>query len=286
LPETLLEAFQRASARRPDPGKMPGKTLTFVPSKGGAGVTTIATNFALALTKESGGRVVVVDLDFERGEVALGLGMTAAFSVLDGMLNPDRLDKEFLSTLLLKHSSGLAVLAAPEQYQVARAAVEGAAKLFRILREEFDYVVVDAATCPGDIQDILFTAPGRIYLVTETSFPALRNAHRLISYLSEKDRGRDLEIVLNRFNSRHGGVDEKSATKALARPVNWKIPNAYEAARAAEDAGVPLAMEDSPITRVLVQMAKSACGKPLIPEKKAGKMFSFFPAKVLSAQES
>ena len=50
LPETLLEAFQRASARRPDPGKIPGKTLTFVPSKGGAGVTTIATNFALALT--------------------------------------------------------------------------------------------------------------------------------------------------------------------------------------------------------------------------------------------
>jgi len=284
LPDSVSEAFARASGRRPSREKALGKTLIFMPSKGGVGVTTIAANFALALTKESAARVVVVDLDFERGEVALGLGMTAAFSVVDALENPDRLDREFLSTLLLRHSSGLAVLAAPEEYTAVRPAAAGADRLFTILREEFDYVVVDAATCPRDIQDILFEAAGTIYLVTETTFPALRNAHRLISFLSAKDRSRELEVVLNRFNSRHGGADENSATKALGRPVNWRIPNGYEAARAAEDAGIPLAMEDSPITRVLVQMARSACGKPPETEAKAGRRFSFFGSKMLSAQ--
>jgi pilus assembly protein CpaE len=283
-PEVLIGAFERAAARRPEAGKTLGKTLTFIPSKGGSGATTIATNFAVALTKESGSKVVIVDLDIERGEVAAGLGMTASFSVLDGLMNPDRLDREFLATLLLRHTSGLAVLGAPERYQVSRATVEGADKLFAILREEFDYVVVDAAACRGELQDILFALPGTIYLVTETSFPALRNAHRLLSYLSEKDRSRDVEIVLNRFDSRHGAVNERSATKTLARPVNWKIPNSYEAARAAEDSGVPLAMEDSPIRRVLVEMARSTCGKPLTPEKKAGKKFSFFPPKITLTQ--
>ena len=63
-------------------------------------------------------------------------------------------------------------------------------------------------------------------------------------------------MVLNRFNSRNGDIDEKSATKALGAAGELENPNCYAAARAAQDNGVPLAMEDSPITRVLVQMAK------------------------------
>jgi pilus assembly protein CpaE len=124
-----------------------------VPSKGGVGVTTIALNFALALTKESGAKVVVVDLDFELGEIALGLGMTATFSVVDALLNPARLDKEFLSTLLLRHSSGLAVLASPEEYNFFHIPRSKGRQVVQILREEFDYVVVDAGTCHSHVQE-------------------------------------------------------------------------------------------------------------------------------------
>jgi len=281
LPETLGEAFTRASARRPNQAKALGRTLVFVPSKGGVGVTTIALNFALALTKESGAKVVVVDLDFELGEIALGLGMTATFSVVDALLNPDRLDKEFLSTLLLRHSSGLAVLASAEEYNFFHSAVEGADKLFQILRQEFTYVIVDAGTCHSHVQEAVFKVADTFYLVAEMTFPSLRNAHRIVSFLSTKDKSRGLEVVMNRFASRHGGIDEKSATKALGRPINWRIPNAYAAARAAQDSGVPLAMENSPITRVLVQMAKAACGKPLSTQKEAGKGLSFFRSRAL-----
>ena len=284
LPEVVTEAFARASARHNSRAESLAKILVFVPSKGGVGVTTIAANFALALTKESGARVAVVDMDFEMGEIALGLGMKATFSITDALLNPARLDREFLSTLLLRHSSGLAVLASPEEYNTFHCPAESPEKLFRVLRQEFDYIVVDAATCDSHMQDILFESAGTIYLVTEMTLPSLRNAHRLIAFLSSKGRSRGLEIVLNRFNSRHGSINENSVTKALARPINWKIPNAYEAARAAEDSGVPLAMEDSPITRVLAQMAKAACGKPFSVEKKSGGMFGgLFGSKALSA---
>ena len=97
-------------------------------------------------------------------------------------------------------------------------------------------MVVDTGTCHGHIQEALFGMADKLYLVTEMTFPALRNAHRLISYLSARDGSRKLEVVLNRFNSRHGEIDENSATKALGRPVNWRIPNAYAAARAARTA--------------------------------------------------
>jgi pilus assembly protein CpaE len=277
LPETVGEAFARTSSRRPEQEKCAGKVLVFAAAKGGVGVTTIALNFALALTKESGAKVVVVDMDFQLGEIAPGLGVTAIFSVVDALMNATRLDREFLASLLIRHGSGLAVLAAPEGYNFFHSAVdEGAKKLFRILREEFDYVVVDTGTCHGDIQEMLFGMADRLYLVTETTFAALRNAHRLISYLSARDGSRHLEVVVNRFNSRHGNIDGNSATKALTRPVNWSIPNTYAAVRAAQDNGVPLAMEDSPYTRVLVQMARAACGKAFPCTKKASHGFDLF----------
>ena len=228
----------------------------------------------------SGARVVVVDMDLHLGEIALGLGMSATFSIADALLNAERLDGDFLSTLLLRHSSGLAVLGSPEEYRFSHFYThEGASKLFRILREEFDYVVVDAGTSHGHLQEALFEAADKLYLITELTLPALRNAHRLISYLGTRDEKRCVEVVLNRYNSRQGDIDEQSAIKAIGRPVNWRIPNSYAAARAAQDNGVPLAMENSPITKALVQMARVACGKSPDVEKKAGLGFSFFGSK-------
>jgi len=277
LPEALDEAFIRTSSRRPNHAKAAGKMLVFVTTKGGVGVTTVAANFALALTKESGARVVVVDMDFQLGEIAACLGLTATFSVVDALMSAARLDRDFLATLLIRHASGLSVLGAPEDYKIFHSPVdEGANKLFRILRDEFDYVVVDAGSCHGNVQEMLFTLATTLYLVTETTFPALRNAHRLISYLTAKEGSRQLDVIVNRFNSRHSKIDESSATKALTRPVSWRIPNAYAAVRAAQDNGIPLALESSPFTRVVVQMARAACGKGLAVKSETSRGFDLF----------
>jgi pilus assembly protein CpaE len=285
LPGTVAEAFARTCSRRTGREKGNGKMLAFVPTRGGVGVTTIAANFALALVKASSAKVVIVDLNFQFGEVALGLGMTATFSIVDALVNAARLDREFLATLLVKHSSGLAILSSPEDYNIFHLAVDaGVDRLFQVLREEFDYVVVDTGTCHGVLQEKIFLHSDKLYLIAEMSLPSLRNAHRLIAFLSARDGSRALEVVLNRFNSRREEIDENSAAKALGRPISWRVPNDYAAARAAQDSGIPLAMADSPITRAFVQMARAACGKPLLPKKKAARGFGFFGSKSRPAQ--
>jgi Flp pilus assembly CpaE family ATPase len=57
--------------------------------------------------------------------------------------------------------------------------------------------------------------------------------------------------------------------------VDWKIPNDFSSVRTAENTGVPLAMKDSPISRIMSKMAVSICGKPL-QEKKARKLLGLF----------
>ena len=278
LPGTVAEALVRAYARVQEgrrQKKVFGKVLVFTGAKGGSGVTTLASNFALALAKEDCGKVVLVDLDLQLGDAALTLGMTAKFSILDAVRNEKRLDSDFLSSLLTIHPSGLEVLAAPDVYGSTGSLKDPAARVLSILRNDFAHVVIDAGSNFGGIHDSLVEAADTIYLVTQVNIPSLRNANRLISHFSTLMGARKLEVILNRFDARMNEIDEPSITKALTQPAAWKIPNDYASVRRAQNTGVPIVMEESPITRLLQEMARKACGKPLSPAKKK-KRFSLF----------
>ena len=261
-PAAFAEAFERASSRirAVSAERAPGKVAVFQGVKGGAGATMLATNFAVALTRDGAGRVVLVDMHPQLGEVALGLGLAPQFSVGDALGNAVRLDGDFLSTLLVRHESGLMVLASSDTYGVNRPLERGSEKLLRILRAEFDWVVVDAGPCCAGTPEVLFELADTIYLVAEASLPALRNARRLISWFAAKGRSAGIEIVMNRFNSRMVEIDEASALKALARCVDWKVPSDFVAVRGAQNLGVPLVNQDSPLARVICQMARAAAG--------------------------
>jgi pilus assembly protein CpaE len=269
LAKTLIDAVTRALTRREktQDSTSAGKLLMFVGAKGGSGVTTLATNFSIALTKQDAGKVVIVDMDLQLGEAALGLNLTSQFSVLDALRNEGRLDNDFLSSLLVRHTSGLSVLAAPEQYTPFNSLSSGVKKVFTILRRQFAFVVVDAGMAICNAEETLLDLADTIYVVTEASVPALRNAHRLLSYIAGRERSPHVEIIVNRFNGKEFAIDQNSTTKALGRPVDWKIPNDSPSVRTAENTGVPLAMKDSPISRVVDQMAVIASGKPAQSKK-------------------
>jgi pilus assembly protein CpaE len=276
-PSAITDALIRASARLMEvrrTKKVTGKALVFVGSKGGSGVTTIASNFALLLAKESGTKVALVDMDLYLGDAALNLGIKPQFTILDALQNEQRLDSHFLETLLFKHDSGLMVLAAPDVYASFPSSDEGAGKVLRLLQSTFDYVVVDAGDAIGHSGDALLSEADTIYLVTQVNIPALRNSHRLIPHLVGEGQNRKLEVVLNRFDSRLTDIDEAGIAKALGQPPKWKVPNDYVAVRRAQNTGTPLAMEDTVISRTLGEMARAMCGKSTAPAKK--KRFGLF----------
>jgi len=80
--------------------------------------------------------------------------------------------------------------------------------------------------------------------------------------------------VLNRYTHHALLFDDQQIAKALTRPALWKIPDDFATARRTLNTAVPVVLEDSPISRVIRQMARTACGLPANPEKKNG--FSLF----------
>lgn len=275
-PSTIAEALVRASVRRPaarPAKKTGGKILVFTGAKGGSGVTTVASNFAVSLAQESGQSTLLIDLGLPLGDAALDLGITAQFSTANALENFSRLDSNFLSKLLTKHSSGLSVLAAPDRYTPIQASSEAVERLLATSRQDFDYVVVDAGSNIGLTSRALFAGATTVYLVAQVSISELRNSNRLVSEFFAPN-GTKPEIVLNRFNPRSLGIDEDNITKALTLPASWKIPSDYPAVRQAQNTATPLALEDSPISRVIRQMARAACGLSAIQDKR--KRFSLF----------
>jgi pilus assembly protein CpaE len=273
---SIAEAMVRASVRRPTTHavkKPAGKLLVFAGAKGGSGVTTIASNFAVSLAQESRHKVVLIDLNLQLGDAALGLGLTPQYSTINALTNFNRLDSNYLSTLLVKHSSGLLVLAAPDRYSTVQITEEALDRLLYIARQEFDYVVIDAGSRFNSTGKTLFAAGSTVYLVLQVSVAELRNANRLISDVL-RPSGAKIEVVLNRYSARTLSIDEASITKALTMSPTWKVPGDYPAARDAQNTATPLVLEVSAIARAIRELSKSATGTNEAPEKK--KRFQLF----------
>jgi len=266
----MADALARASVRRPGARaarRRTGRLCVFLGTKGGCGVTTIASKFAVELAQESGQKTLLIDLGLPLGDAALNLGIVSEYSTDKAFEDYNRLDASFLSSLLTTHSSGLFLLAAPGEFPQTQPTIDAIDKLVTVARQNFDHVVVDAGSRLDLRGSALFDASATIYLVTQVGVSELRNSNRLISQLFA-NRGRRLQIVLNRFTPNALLFDERHITKALTRPVDWKIPNDVATARQTQSTTAPHAQKDSPILIAIRQMARKACGLPEIQEKK------------------
>jgi pilus assembly protein CpaE len=271
--EVMAEALVRATARRPvvvDTARAAGRQLAIMGAKGGAGTTMLACNLAVALAQEKKQKTLLIDLDLPLGDAALNLGIVTEFSTIDALEAADRLDARFLTQLLVKHSSGVWLLAAPGRFVRYEASEHAIERLMQVARQEFDNVVLDL----GSKLDLMGTAAYReastVYLVTQASIPELRNSNRLIAEFFSGPLPK-LEIVINRFESRTLGVSEEHINKALTKPAQWKLPNDYASVQKMQIHATPLVLEDSAITRQIKKMAKAITGQQdAAPAKKKG----------------
>jgi pilus assembly protein CpaE len=273
----MAEALSRVASRHPATRitqRNARKLFVFLGTKGGCGVTTIASNFAILLAQESAQTTLLIDLGLPLGDAAINLGIVHEYSTLNALQESSKLDATLLSSLLVRHNSGLYVLAAPgELFPQRHTPINAIDKLLAVVRQNFDYTVVDAGSRLDLMDTTLFEESAIIYLVTQVGVSELRNANRMISsYFAT--RGHTLQVVLNRYIHHSLGIDDEHISKALTRPPDWKIPNAYATTLRTWDTSTPVALIDSTISRAIRQMARNACGLPASPVKKKG--FFFF----------
>jgi Flp pilus assembly CpaE family ATPase len=131
--------------------------------------------------------------------------------------------RAFLSKLLVKHSTGVSVLAAPGKFPQFDATNEAIDRLLMVARQDFDNVVIDMGSRLDLMGTGLFKDGSTVYLVIQAGIAGLRNSNRLISQYFNTGIPK-LEIVLNRFEPRTMGVPKTRSPRLSPGRRSGRFP--------------------------------------------------------------
>jgi pilus assembly protein CpaE len=245
----LADSFHTALKRTVDrnrPAKdsaRTGATLSFFGTKGGVGTTTLAVNSAIDIARLSKRPTLIIDLHQFVGEVALFLGVRPRFTLIDAVDNLHRIDQEFLRELVVRHKSGLDILAGGDQIDRPNAHdVPAVEQLLQMLGRSYDFIVVDAGTLTSAVSDVAVFAADTIYLVANPDIASVRNAHRIVDRFEQLGAGKErLRILLNRM-SEHNQIGPKQIETTLGHSLHMSFPSDYNVVSAAMNSGVPLTL--------------------------------------------
>ena len=243
-----IEKTQKILKQKETPEVDTGKIITVFSKKGGVGVTTIAINLALGLTrlaqkegKESKDKTVIVDLDLQLGDVTSLMNLIPNFTIVDACNRNGDIDAVKLDASLLRAPSGLRVLGEPKDPMEAEIVTPAHIhKILSQLKSRFPYVVVDTPHTFDNKTQEIFDLSNYILLVTVSNISVLRATKKTLDFLKNLGYGEEkVKVIANRIG-RKDRIQTDEMEKALHFPVSWQIPNNYPVVVDSINSGLPL----------------------------------------------
>jgi pilus assembly protein CpaE len=256
LDAELVTALQRWRAQLTAQAPV-GKTIALLAPSGGSGSSTLAANIATVLAAKHQS-VALFDLKLEQGDLAALLDLKPAYSLADVCQNTARMDRVLFERSLVRHSSGVHLLAAPRLYaDVGHVTTEGVRQALTLARASFPYVVVDLHPQFRDEQACVIHQADVILVVLRLDFASLRNARRSLDHLERMNITKDrVRLVVNRYGQPHE-VPAAKAEEALGVKIFHYIPDDPRTINRANNNGVPVVLQ-APSAKVSKSIASLA----------------------------
>jgi pilus assembly protein CpaE len=253
-----LQLSERASAGPAGTEVPSGRIVTVFSTKGGCGKTTVATNLAVVLHAGGERRVCLVDLDLAFGDVAISLQLNPERTVVDAVAMGNHMDSTGVSSLLTTWRPGLDCVLAPVVPGDAEKVPPGVVtELLRVLREMFDYVVVDTPAQFSEHVLAALDASHQHILLTTPDVPALKNLRLTLDMLDllSYDRG-GRAVILNRADSRVG-LTLADVERVVKSQVSERVPSSRDVP-ASTNRGVPITavQPNHPVSAALRRFAE------------------------------
>jgi pilus assembly protein CpaE len=248
-----------------------GRILAFYGAKGGVGTTTIAINTAIALHRELGRKVCLVDGNLQFGDhrVFLDLGLDRK-SIVDVVTAP-AMDTDLIKSTLVKHDSGIDLLLAPPSPETAELVhPDHLPQIAEILATMYDYVLIDIDKRLDDINLGVLEAAATVFVVMTADLSCLKNVRLILETMSHLGYPTaKTQLVLNRSNA-FTGINVKNAEGALKRTIDHQVVNEYRGAISALNTGAPFMFgkSDSALGGSVLQFARTV-DKPVVSTSKA-----------------
>ena len=254
--QSVSRQIRRADHRTEAAGD--GKVIMVFSAKGGCGKTTVATNLAAALSQLGSGRVCLVDLNLEFGDVAIALQVEPVRTIGDVLGMQGGLDRRALESLVIPYRDGLDVLLAPVQPADAEfisASLVG--EILGILEDMYDYIVIDTPPTLNDVVLRCFDMADSHLLLTSLDMLSLKNLKITLDALDVLGYPRNRwKIILNRCDAKVG-LKPQDVEEATGLQITTRLPSSKDVPSAL-NSGVALAMENPrhPFSRAMRGLAE------------------------------
>jgi pilus assembly protein CpaE len=219
-----------------------GRVIAFFGAKGGVGTTMLAVHIATHLVRQHGKKTLLIDHKQQLGHVALYLGLKDTQYHFDELLrNADRLDTELLNGFVVRHRSGLDVIASPEMSGGSHEPKgDQLERVMDFLRREYDYVLIDSPLAFQDSKAAIIEQSDEVYIISTPDVAALRDLARLVENLSLSESATTkLHVVVNRSTATDS-ITSEQIEKAVRFPITIAIPNNYFELQRAINDGEPI----------------------------------------------
>jgi pilus assembly protein CpaE len=273
---TVIERTnQFANEHAQDEPAKRGRAIAVFSSKGGCGVSLIATNLAMRQTTPT----VLLDLNLQSGDLELMLGVRPKFSLADIVENRDRLDDALLASYLTQRSKNVSLLAAPLKAESAEdIEPRHIYEVMELLRQRFDTLIIDT---PHSFDAVTISAldhADQILMVLTLEIHAIRSTRRALEIFDRLGYPRKkIRLVVNRW-SKNIELDQKQVEDFLGERVVGYVQSDYRAAVNSINLGQPL-IESSPTSKVAADLrtiaAKLFAGQIEAASTPAGERRSF-----------
>jgi pilus assembly protein CpaE len=178
-------------------------TVSFIPSAGGVGNSTLILEAATFLRKEKKTeqrKICVVDLDFQTSHVCDYLDSEPRLQIEELSNAPERLDQHLFETFTTHHGSGIDVLAAPRsKFSSERLNVNTLDALFGMITRRYDLVLIDYPLTWFSWTPQVIGASDAAVVTGINTIPCLRQiSETLVQVRSSGARSLQVAVVLNR----------------------------------------------------------------------------------------
>ncbi len=207
----------------------PLRSITVYSPRGGTGVTSIAANTAIALAEETGKKVLLFEGKVFFGHLEVMLNLKVQNALSDLIPHATNLDESLIRDVVCPHPSGIHVLLAPSNVQIAQGIrAEDIYNVFVGVSRYYDYTVVDAGGVLNDISVTLMDATDRILLVTSPDLASLHDTSRFLQLSRSLAYPADKILMILNKAGVEGGVKLKDIETVLHHQVYHQI--AYDGA--------------------------------------------------------
>lgn len=243
-------------------GPTTGRVFTISSATGGCGKTFYATNLAYFLTRYTGQRACIVDLDLQFGEVSTALRMRPKFTIFDALQRDEAAEddlEQHIEEYTVVHETGVHILAAPRDPSEAdRISPPDVTRIVEAVRKNFDYVVVDTPPQLNELVLSAFDLSDRLFVMATLDLPSVRNMSVFLSTLERlKVPADNVGLVLNKAES-DVGIDINQVTRLFPQGFEAVLPYAKEVSRSI-NLGMPVmaASPQSEISRLMTAGMRS-----------------------------